>query len=363
MQKIIQESIAAAALLLAVSTVSAETNAEQGTFLGDDAKVQVNLSQFKPSVPKVGGLVNGRYTYDTGTKDNDGNSYNGFDLRRARLSVTGDFGKSIDYRIQAEFGGGKQNSSATVRLLDAYARFKFAKELNLQVGEYKVAYSQETLDGPTSWLTIENPTVVSKLNGYSDVSGQSANGRDVGLRLYGSFIHKEGYSIIGYKVGVYNGNGINLKDNNSFKDVETYITVNPIKELTLSFGNYIGRYTKDASSETAKRNRLSAGFTYNPGKLFVRSEYLHGKTGDTNQQGFYATAAYRLPYGLQPVLSYGYYQKDTKAKQDNQSDYTVGVNWSVNKWIRVQLDYTHTDYTNSDKKNSNLLETQLLVAF
>ena len=180
MQKIIQESIAAAALLLAVSTVSAETNAEQGTFLGDDAKVQVNLSQFNPSVPKVGGLVNGRYTYDTGTKDNDGNSYNGFDLRRARLSVTGDFGKSIDYRIQAEFGGGKQNSSATVRLLDAYARFKFAKELNLQVGEYKVAYSQETLDGPTSWLTIENPTVVSKLNGYSDVSGQSANGRDVG---------------------------------------------------------------------------------------------------------------------------------------------------------------------------------------
>jgi DNA replication protein DnaC len=38
MQKFIQESIAAVALLLAASTVSAETNAEQGTFLGDDAK-------------------------------------------------------------------------------------------------------------------------------------------------------------------------------------------------------------------------------------------------------------------------------------------------------------------------------------
>jgi len=66
---------------------------------------------------------------------------------------------------------------------------------------------------------------------------------------------------------------------------------------------------------------------------------------------------------LQPVLSYGYYQKDTDLKADNQSDYTVGVNWSATKWLRVQLDYTHTDYTNSGKKNSNLLETQLLVAF
>lgn len=355
MQKIIQNSIAAAALLLAVSTVSAETNAEQGTFLGDDAKVKVNLSQFKPSIPKVGGLINGRYTYDTGTKDSNGDSYNGFDIRRARLSVTGDFGNHIDYRVQADFAG------SNVKLIDAYARFKFAKELNLQVGEYKVAYSQETLDGPTSWLTIENPTVVAKLNGYSDISGISANGRDVGLRLYGSFIHKDGYSVIGYKVGIYNGQGINVKDKDKYKDIETYVTVNPLKELTLSFGNYAGRYYNGTESIT--RNRLSAGFTYKPGKLFVRSEYLHGKTGATNQQGFYATAGYRLPYGLQPVLSYGYYQKDTELKADNQSDYTVGVNWSVNKWIRVQLDYTHTDYTNSDKKNSNLLESQLLVAF
>ena len=196
---------------------------------------------------------------------------------------------------------------------------------------------------------------------HSDISGISANGRDVGLRLYGSFIHKEGYSVIGYKVGIYNGQGINVKDKDKYKDVETYITVNPLKALTLSFGNYAGRYFDGTGSIT--RNRLSAGFTYNPGKLFLRSEYLHGKTGQQKHQGVYATAGYKLPYGLQPVLSYGYYQKDTEAKQDNQSDYTVGINWSVNKWVRLQLDYTHTDYTASSKKNSNLLETQLLVAF
>lgn len=355
MQKTIKNGIAAAALILSVGTASAETNAEQSNFF-DEVKVKVDLSKFKPSTPKVGGLVNGRYGYDTGTKFNEGGSYNGFDLRRARLSVTGDFGKSIDYRIQADFAG-------SVKLIDAYARFKFAKEFNVQVGEYKVAYSQETLDGPTSWLTIENPTVVAKLNGYSDISGLSANGRDVGIRLYGSFIHKEGYSVIGYKVGIYNGQGINVKDKNKYKDIEAYVTVNPIKDLTLSFANYAGRYYKDDATGTVTRNRLSTGFTYKPGKLFVRSEYLHGKTGDTKQQGVYATAAYKLPYGLQPVLSYGYYQKDTESKQDNQSDYTVGINWTVNKWVRLQLDYTHTDYTNSDKKNSNLLETQLLVAF
>jgi len=59
MQKIIQESIAAAALLLAVSTVSAETNAEHSTFLGDPG-VATAVSKNPLSI----GLNNIGYAYD-----------------------------------------------------------------------------------------------------------------------------------------------------------------------------------------------------------------------------------------------------------------------------------------------------------
>ncbi len=338
------KTFAAAALILSAGTVSAQDN-----------KTDNFLESVKPSTPKVSGLVNGRYSYDSSDDSN------GFDIRRARLAVSGDFGSKLDYKVQAEYGGGKANSAATVKLLDAYLRIKLSKEINFQIGEFKVAYSQETLDGPTSWLTIENPTVVNKLNGYSDESGLSANSRDVGARIYGSFIHKQGFDVISYKLGVYNGNGINLKDNNTQKDVAGLLYVTPVKSLTLSVGHYIGHYGE--TGKTVRRDRTSAGFTFKENNLFLRSEYLHGKTGDRSHQGVYATAGYKLAYGLQPVLSYGYYQKDTDSKRDNQSDYQIGLNWQANKYIRTQLGYTFTKYTNSEKKNKNLIETQLLVAF
>lgn len=312
---------------------------------------QQSLKDIAKSV-KVGGLLNARYSYDSSDKSN------GFDIRRLRLSVGGDIGRRLDYKLQAEYGGGNSSSAATVKLLDAYLRVKVAKAFNVQVGEFKVAYSQESQDGPASWLTIENPTAVSRLNGYSDESGQKANSRDVGLRLYGALAD----GIVTYKIGVYNGNGINLKDNDSQKDVAAFVTVNPWRSLTLSAGQYIGHYTTSAAG-TLRRNRTSAGLTYKDHHVTFRSEYLYGTTGPSHHQGVYATAAYTLPHGLQPVISYGYYQKDTETARDNQSDYLAGVNWTANKYLRLQLDYTFSHYTNSTKSDRNLLEAQLVASF
>lgn len=341
-------ALAAALLALSASAVSAQQQS-----------VREVLQTVKPSTPKVSGLVNVRYAYDSSDESN------GFDIRRVRLGVSGDFGKHLDYKVQAEYGGGSANTSASVKLLDAYLRIKMTPQINVQVGEYKVAYSQETLDGPATWLTIENPTVVSKLNGYSDESGLKANSRDVGLTLYGALARSKGRDIVNYRVGLFNGNGINLKDNDSHKDLSAYLTVSPVKSLTLSAAHYAGHYTTATGGQTSTvtRNRTSAGFTFTKNAFLLRSEYLHGKTGDRKHQGVYATAAYSLPYGIQPVLSYGYYQKDTETRRDNQSDYLIGVNWKPLKQLRVQLDYTLTDYTNSSKKNKSLLETQLVASF
>ncbi len=339
-------TLAAALLALSASTVSAQTG------------VRDVLQAVKPSTPKVIGLLNVRYAYDS--KDES----NGFDIRRVRLGISGDFGKHIDYKVQAEYGGGSASSAASVKLLDAFLRVKIAKPINIQVGEYKVAYSQETLDGPATWLTIENPTAVNKLNGYSDESGMHANSRDIGLTLYGTLAQSRGRDIVTYRLGVFNGNGINLKDNDSRKDISAYLTVSPIKSLTLSAAHYAGHYTTTSGQTTAtlRRDRTSAGLTFSEGAFRLRSEYLHGKTGERSHQGVYAIASYNLPYGLQPVLSYGYYQKDTDTKRDNQSDYLIGLNWQPLKYLRLQLDYTLTNYTNSSKDNSSLLETQVVLS-
>lgn len=264
------------ALILGAASASAlaQQQPDAAPAQPQDPEAKTEAPVFKPSVPKVSGLINVRYTYNS-----DDATPNSFDIRRLRLAVSGDISPKIDYKFQAEY-------ETSVKVIDAFVRFKPAKAFNVQVGEFKVAYSQETQDGPAKWITIENPSVVGKLNGYSDISGLKANGRDVGVRFYGSTGAREGFDIFTYRVGVYNGNGINVKDADEHKDVSLYAAFSPVKALTISAAQYFGKYAG------AKRDRTSAGVTLKQGGLYVRSEYLHGQTGDVKHQGVYVTAAY-----------------------------------------------------------------------
>lgn len=354
-------TLAAVALLASVASVNAQESVEKDSVNVKEERPEApKKPDFKPSIPKVSGLINLRYGYDSGSETNS------FDIRRTRLAVSGEIGPKIDYKFQAEFGGGSTTSAAYGKLIDAFVRFKFAKEFNAQVGQFKVEYSQETLDGPASWVTIENPQAVAKLNGYNDESGLKANSRDVGIRFYGGFGHKEGFDIVSYKIGLYNGNGINLKDNDKKKDFAGLLYINPIKELTITYGQYLGHYTKAITSDslvTIDRNRRSAGLTFKKNDLFFRSEYLGGKTDKTEHQGFYATFAYTFKHGIQPLVSYSYYQKNRDTKVDNQNDFQIGLNWKANKWIRTQVAYTYTKYTDSNKDSKNLIEAQLIATY
>ena len=128
--------------------------------------------------PKISGLINARYAWS----DKE-DATHGFDIRRIRLAADGVLSDKVDYKFQAEY-------ETSVKVIDAYLRWKIAPEVNVQIGEYKVQYSQETLYGPATWVTIENPTAVSRLNGYNDLSGLKANGRDVGITLYGDLFNR-----------------------------------------------------------------------------------------------------------------------------------------------------------------------------
>lgn len=363
MGKKLKTIIAAAALIFSANTVSSQN--QEAVAVSDTAKKEhkSRLEGIKPSVPKVSGLIQTRYFYDSQeTKPNS------FDIRRVRVSFTGEFGKFVDYRVQAEW-------ESSPKILDAYVNFKPAKAFNIQIGQFKVAYSQEGLEGPASMYTIERPTAVNKLHAYSDVSGLSANARDVGIRFWGKVGNKEGYDVFTYKLGLYNGNGINIKDNDEYKNVALLLTYNPIKQLQLEVGQYLGHYTPkavpadsiaaghDINENAIKRNRTSAGFTVNSGDLFVRSEYLYGKTDDTEQQGAFIIAAYTFSRHFQPLVGYSYYQKDKSVDTDIQNDITIGFNWILNKHIRLQTNYILTDYSNSNKDNASLVEAQLSVKF
>lgn len=293
-------------------------------------------------LPKISGLVNARYSWS----DKEGATH-GFDIRRVRLAADGVLSYNIDYKFQAEY-------ETSVKVIDAYLRWKIAPEVNVQIGEYKVQYSQETLSGPASWLTIENPTAVAQLNGYNDLSGLKANGRDVGVTLYGDLFDK----VIGYRVGVFNGNGINAKDNNNKKDFAGLLWLRPIEQLAFSIGHYQGVY--GAKGDEHVRNRTSAGVEYKNYKLTVRGEYLYGNTAGQKSDGAYVTAGYWISDFVQPLLSIDYFKAD-RDYDESLWNYQVGVNITPIKKLRIQAAYTYTDKKVANDVNQ--FETQFILQF
>lgn len=49
----------------------------------------------------------------------------------------------------------------------------------------------------------------------------------MGAQLFGGFFKRDGYSILNYNFGVFNGEGLNVKDKNKSKDIVARLTVKP----------------------------------------------------------------------------------------------------------------------------------------
>lgn len=302
-------------------------------------------------VPRITGMVNLRYIYDESDKDESG-----FDVRRVRLGAKGELHKKLDYVFQAEY-------ASNVRILDAYFRWKIRPEFNLQVGQFKVHYSMESLDGPASWLTAENPAAVNKLNAYSDLSGMKSNGRDIGLMVYGATFHQKDFDVLRYRLGFFNGNGYNLKDNNRKKDVAAMVWLSPIRHLSFTGSYYAGSYGKRGDDHV--RNRASSGVEWKDAKLTVRSEYLFGKTGPQRSHGAYVQTAYLVHPMVQPVLSYDYFKQDADLEA-HQHNMQVGLNVLPIKYVRVQASYIHTlrkGWQNPGPRHNNLAEIQIVATY
>ncbi|MDR1458865.1 MAG: OprO/OprP family phosphate-selective porin [Bacteroidales bacterium] len=306
------------------------------------------LENILSKLPKISGLINVRYQYTE-----DGSS---LDIRRARLDVRGDATRWFDYRLQVEF-------ASSPKILDAYIRAKIKPYFNIQIGEFKVPFSLENPYSPITLEAIDNAQVITRLVGYEDLSGIRANGRDIGLMFYGGVFKREGYHILEYNIGIFNGAGINVRDNNTSKDVIARIDVRPIKALTLSASGYIGEAYMNDSMKFETRNRAGFGLRYDDSKWLFRSECIYGLTSKTESMGTYAVLAYTFIKKLQPLLRFDYFQRDTKLTASRQINYTLGLNyWIIKRNVGLQVNYTHQTYMSS-VKNSGLLSAMATFGF
>lgn len=258
-----------------------------------------------------------------------------FYLRRARVSISGDAAKEkIDYRLQVDMAGNP-------KICDLYFRYKPFNQLNIQLGQYKLPFSLENeLYGPTKFEFIEYSYLTTYLvrnnNKYDDIS---ATGRDMGIQLYGGFIEREGYSIINYNLGVFNGSGINSKDNNSSKDVIARLIIKPFKGFSVS-GSYMYSETNYRGTEYMKSPRWSVGAIYDVRHWIVRTEFAQADFAGNKTDAFYALAGYHFEKPWTIAARYEFINDELKTLDEERV--TLGAVYKPFKFLRLQLNMTYT---------------------
>ena len=319
-------------------------------------------------IPRISGYVQAGYEWSDESSS--------FFIKRVRLDLRGALARTLDYRVQLEF-------ASSPKIVDAYLQYRPFRQLNFKLGEYKIPFTIENTDYvPLKFELIEYPLALQRLMGFAEPIGGryvggamqggetlKDTGRDMGLTLHGSFFPCGERALLSYDVGVLNGAGINLRDNNRSKDVVARLTLRPVRGLTLSGSWYGGEYGADC----LERQRVSAGVCYDRGRGVVRGEWIGGRTGYAateeyaagtfDSSGWYVLGGVRLTPTLMPVVRYDTLLPDTASADSRQTNWTAGILWHPVKYLRCQLNYTYEHYAAPGMTDRNVVAVMLTGIF
>jgi hypothetical protein len=320
---------------------------------------------------KFGGYVIGQYT----ASDNSSADL-GFNVRMLRLYVNGTMFNDFRYRVQMEASGAPGVDKGT-RLLDAYGEWIKYKGFQVKFGQQKRVFTFENPYNPFDVGFGSYSQAITYLSGFNDRVGEHAcGGRDLGLVVQGDLFQVAKHPFLHYQLGVYNGQGINhredknAKDNaNRNKDVIGGLWLNPVKGLSVGAFGWTGKYYNSSSATTYSRNRMAYGIKYE-GDWTFRGEYIASE-GGANNLGNKADAWYAAvgaPIG-EKVRLYGRWDVYRQNKtHDSQSTIwgLTGEYWFA-KNLKLQANYSYTareqNAVGSGEHYYNTIDVQLYFRF
>jgi phosphate-selective porin len=136
-----------------------------------------------------------------------------FRIRRARITLTGDFAEQFDFKMEGDFANSDGISSNRTAFsgTDIFVNWHAMPEANIKVGQWKAPFSLEQPFPDPQLFTIERSLPVNALTPE----------RQIGAQIWGKpFAHlwPEQKDLLTYYAGIFNGNGKNItnNDNNNF---------------------------------------------------------------------------------------------------------------------------------------------------
>jgi hypothetical protein len=136
-------------------------------------------------------------------------------LRRVRLTVSGQIGQNIDFKVEPDY-----NKIDQLGLRDAWGRFTFDNLAKLKAGHFKRPFDGFQLISSTQFPTVERAVLIRGLERFVSPSLTAGtvlfnlSDRDIGLELSGATDNK----LFSYWVGVFTGDSdLKFQDTNNEK--------------------------------------------------------------------------------------------------------------------------------------------------
>lgn len=301
---------------------------------------------------------------------------NSFTMTRVILMANAELTRKLSFFLMIDAA----STQASKHLHEYYAQYAFMPEFKVRVGQFKTPYTLENIISPTLLGTVNLNEGTRYMAGIAgDPLYGNYVGRDLGAMVTGDAIKaRDGHYYLNYSLGLFNGAGMNLRDNNNHKDVAAMINILPTKNITLSGSFIIGKGNAQANDMFGTiaegtdytRNRWSVGAEVNYKPLKLRTEYMQGRNGDINNRAFYAELWCRLFRNFDVVLDYDYLNKNTSMSKESRdafpawtrtNNYMVGLQYWVYKACRISTQYIFSDRnTGPDTK---AWVTQFQIAF
>jgi len=349
--------------------------------------------------------------FDNKTGPNDFNS--GTQLRRARLGIDGTIQKDWLYRLEIEVGSASRDDSATGELdvKDAYIQYKGFDKTTITVGQHKSPGTLQQAYSSTDTLFVESPLFVEAFTNRITTGGDYKAGISA---KYSDINWTATVGVFGENFAINGGGNSGGTATPVYKDEGwgpaarfTWAPVNGIDE-TLHLG--VSGYWRDTGGRTSgvrfrtgpeisvDSTRLvdtgninaddysfvGAELAGQYGPIYFESEY--GRTdvsritgSDVSFDGGYVGASWvitgesreykdgafarikpKKPFSITKG-DWGAWEVATRystldLNDDNifggkETNYSLGLNWYPNPYLRLLVDYIHFDATKAGVKN------------
>ncbi|MBO4662883.1 MAG: hypothetical protein J5663_00550 [Bacteroidaceae bacterium] len=347
------------AVVLSVSSFATEV---EETPSADGAKNENVIPTVQIGTSKIRFMGYGQGAY-TATWQDDQTS-NAMEVQRFILMADAQINDKISFWLMYDIANSK--------LHEYYAQYAFSPALKVRVGQYKQPFTLESLLPPTVISNIGMDESVSYMAGIGaddPCFGFGRVGRDVGIMLTGDAAMCDGKPLLNYSIGVFNGAGMNQKENNNQKDVIGMLNVMPFKNTKFSTSFILGtakaqadsRYGKFVTGDNYKRNRFALGAEHKNSVVNLRSEAMWGNDGGVKSMGWYANAEFHLCKRLDLVANYDYLKRNMDVDDSYTNNYIAGLQYWVYRQCCIRSQYVRKEPKLS--ASTDMWVTQFQIAF